>query len=360
MEPLKNIIPLALRVAGYMALCTLAVYGQEFVHPGLLHNSEDLDRIREKIRSGSEPWVSGWDKLQSVEVSSLDYKATPIKRLVVASGGKAGAAQQYDAGAAHFHAIQWCITGKEAHAHKAIEIINDWSYELEELSGSNAMLQAGITGFKFCNAAEILKYTYHGWSAEDVAKFEQMMRGIYYPVIRDFSRLTTNGNWDAYMMLTMISIGVFLDDREIFNRAVDYFHTGKGKGAITHYVFESGQCQESNRDQFHVQMGLGALAGTCEIAYKQGVDLYGAFNNRLLKGYEFSARYNLGYPVVAEGELSSRGQGRFQPIWEIAHNHYVKRLGLKAEFTSEVIKKIRPEGFHHDFISFGTLFFVDE
>ena len=38
----------------------------------------------------------------------------------------------------------------------------------------------------------------------------------------------------------------------------------------------------------------------CEMAWGQGDDLYGAQDNRLMKGLEYTARYNLGYDVPFE------------------------------------------------------------
>src|SRR5205085_9423998 len=113
---------------------------------------------------------------------------------------------------------------------------------------------------------------------------EQMLREVFYPVIRDFAPFA-NGNWDAGCIETMMAIGVFCDDREMFERAVDYFHHGQGDGRLTHYVIdEAGQCEESGRDQQHTQLGLGHLADACEVAWNQGLDLYAAADNRLLRG----------------------------------------------------------------------------
>ncbi len=336
----------------------IATAEKNFVHPGMLHSRTDLDRMKKMVAAGTEPWKSGWEKLRSVDVCQLDYEPHPVEHLSVASGGAAGGPQQYDAGAAHFHAIQWAITGDPNHAKKAAEILNAWSGTLKSLEGHNAKLQAGITGFKFCNAAEILRYTEgSGWSDTDHERFKKMLMEIYYPTIQDFQS-NYNGNWDAYMVLTMMCIGVYCDDHAIFDRAVDHFYHGPENGSITGYIYPTGQCQESTRDQFHVQMGLGALAGACEVAYHQGLDLYGADDNRLLAGYEYSAKYNLGHDVPCEGEISPRQRGRFRPVWEIACNHYVHRRGLDAPWLTQVVEKIRPEAFDHDFICFGTLFFA--
>jgi hypothetical protein len=168
-----------------------------------------------------------------------------------------------------------------------------------------------------------------------------------------------------------MAIGVFCDDRELFDRAVDYYRNGTGNGRLTHYVInEAGQCQESGRDQGHTQLGLAALAEACEVAWSQGVDLYGEADNRLLKGFEYTARYNLGgdVPFVAHVDttgkyrhkaISAKGRGRLRPVYEMVWNHYQNRRGVPAPFTKRAADKIRPEGpgFAADHPGFGTLLF---
>jgi hypothetical protein len=170
----------------------------------------------------------------------------------------------------------------------------------------------------------------------------------------------------------MLAIGVFCDDRDIFDRAVDYYHNGKGNGRLTHYVVnEAGQCQESGRDQQHTQLGLGHLAEACEIAWNQGLDLYAANDNRLLKGFEYTAKYNLGQDVpfmpftdttgkYKAKAISAEGRGNLRPIYEMVWNHYERRRGVPAPFTRQAAEKLRPEGpaFGADHPGFGTLLFT--
>ena len=108
------------------------------------------------------------------------------------------------------------------------------------------------------------------------------------------------------------------------------------------------------------------LSMLCEVAWKQGTNLYGVLDNRLLKGYEYTAQYNLGYDVpfkympeltgkynwyeldqVDKQELANGDRtesGKFSPIYERAYNHYVIRKGLSMPYADEVLEKIRPEG----------------
>ena len=41
-------------------------------------------------------------------------------------------------------------------------------------------------------------------------------------------------------------------------------------------------------------MGIGLMGAFCEMAWNQGVDLYGYDDNRFLKAAQYVAKYNLG------------------------------------------------------------------
>jgi hypothetical protein len=343
-----------------------------FVHPGLLHTRADLERIRQGVADGREPWKGGFEPLRRDFQSSAEYKLRGPVAIVTREHGDAAtnAKLASDANAAYQNALMWCITGDAAHARKAVQILNAWGGTLEKIQGHDAQLAAGLDGFKLVNAAELMRYTYDGWKPQDVARFQRMLREVVYPPIKDFATFA-NGNWDAICMETIMGIGVFCDDHTLFDRAVDYYRHGSGNGRLTNYIFnEAGQCQESGRDQQHTQLGLGALADTCEIAWNQGVDLYGDADNRLLKGFEYTARYNLGQDVpfvphvdttgkYRHKQISPLGRGKFRPIWEMVWNHYANRQGIPAPFTKQVVERERPEGagFGADHPGFGTLLF---
>ena len=124
---------------------------------------------------------------------------------------------------------------------------------------------------------------------------------------------------------------------------IDYYLHGEGRGAITHYVFPTGQCQESTRDQNHTQLGLGMLARACQVARTQGVDLFGAADDRLAVGFEYTAKYNLGEDMPSEGKVSAIGRGRFQPIYEVVYQHYALEKGREMPYTKRRGRKIHPE-----------------
>ena len=326
--------------------------GKVFVHPGILHSQADLDFVRARLAAKEEPWTSALQAMRASEFCSPDYRPRIVP--VIYSHDNTVGYLMKDASAAYGHALLWCLTGERAHADKAIEILDTCGNTLREIDlGRNdqGKLTAGFTGGKYASAAELMAHyrqpdgSSAEWSKESADRFRGMLRTVFYPRVENF-KPEFNGNWDASMVATMMSIGVFCDDHDIFNRALDYYLHGKGHGSLTHYIHPHGQNQESGRDQVHGQLGLGALAATCEIARQQGLDLYAAANNRLAVGYEHMAKYLAGHDVEITGDvpISPRGRERFMPIFEIAHQRYVIEKKMDLPFLSEAATRHRPEG----------------
>ncbi len=344
-----------------------------FTHPGILHSRAELDFVRAKVAEAQEPWKAAWEALRREPVSGLNWKPKPAADVVRGPYNNpdiGGTDLMRDAAAAYAHAIQWHVTGERAHADKAIEILNAYATRLKSIGGHDAKLLAGMVGINFANAAEIIRHTSAGWNAAEQQVFALLLRNVFYPIIKDFYP-TANGNWDAAMIQTMLAMGVYLDDREMFQRGVDYYLQGEGNGAVPNYINGFGECQESGRDQAHTQMGLGYLGCAAEIAWKQGVDLYGAYGNRLAIGYEYTAKYNLGHEVPYEPyrshagryhypAISDKARGRFSCIYERVYHHYHGRMGLEMPFTGQVVETNRPEGWQAAFASWGTLLYAGQ
>ena len=326
----------------------------DFVHPGVAHSKESMAFVKAKIEAGEQPWKGAFEKLSRSRYVDLDYQARPFPNVERGPSNHPNIGSSdfsSDAQAAYHHALFWNLTGKVEHAKKSAEIVDAWSAKLESIGNHDARLLIGMSGYHFSIAAELLKHTWDGWPVGKQEQFEKMLREIWYPVIVDFYP-SANGNWDASMLQCMMAMGVFLDDRAMFDRAKNYYLSGKGNGAIGMYFKESGQCQETGRDQGHTQMGLEFLANTAETAWVQGIDLYGALDNRLLKGFEYTAKYNLGgkVPYVPyksfEGRynykrISDEDRGRLRPMYERVFNHYHNRKGLDAPFTEKAAMKLR-------------------
>lgn len=315
-----------------------------FVHPGMAQSRQDLDYMKQQALSGNEPWKSAFERLK--RETSADFKPKPFAHVSVGPYGKnsiGGKELSESANAAYANAILWYITDDKVYARKAIEILNAWSNALWDFGGNNAKLNVGLTSFQFLNAAEILKCTKSGWGDPDIQQFKRLMLGVYYPTVKDFFT-EANGNWDAAIINSLFCIGIFTDNHEIFDLALERFYHGPGNSGITKYIYPGGQIQETTRDWGHVQLGIGEFSKAVQVAWTQGIDLYSVADNRLAQGYEYTSKYLLGGKVHVYGQISERDKDSFRDIYESIYDHYIHEKNIKLPFTERVIQeKTRPK-----------------
>ncbi len=312
------------------------------VHPGILQTRSDLEFTKAKVKAGEEPWKSAWDRLQAEPNSSLDFKPKPFAHIIrgaYGAGQVGGAELTASANAVNSHVLQWFFTGNEAYARKAIEIIDAWSATLVDFYENDAMLLAGWTGGEFANAAEILRATYPAWRGESLAQFKRMLLTVYVPLLRMFYP-EANGNWDAAIMFTLLSIGIFCDDHKLMDEVYHHYRVGLVNSGITRYIYPSGQCEETCRDQGHVQLGLGYLARTSIIAWNQGVDLFAEADNRIALGYEYTASLLLGEKVQVYGKIVDT-RSRFSDIYEGVLQHFRSIKHMDLPYTEKAALRAR-------------------
>jgi len=272
-------------------------------------------------------------------------------------------------------ALLWAVTDSAPHGEAACRILNAWAERLKKIDGNaDRFLAAGLHGFQFAAAAELMKEHPNF----NVPAMQKMLKEVFFTVNRQFLVGTPEGgndhndacisnywaNWDLCNMASVIAIGIFCDDEDIFNLGIEYFKHGGGNGLIYNAVpfihpNGLGQWQESGRDQPHTVMCIGQMGYVCEMAWNQGIDLYGWADNRFLRGAEYVARYNNGHDVPYElyewghGQrcearrqdvISIAGRGQLRPVWELPYNHYVQRKGLAAPNIEEMLAQTKPEG----------------
>ncbi|MGK3943465.1 alginate lyase family protein [Streptomyces caeruleatus] len=359
-----------------------------FAHPGMLHIRADLERMAAKVKAGAAPYTAGFARLTTNRHSQTAWVPNPLRTSIRGGTGVQNyGALYHDVHAAYQNALRWRITGDTAHADTARDICNAWSGTLKSIGGgSEVVLMAGIQGYQFANVGELMR----GYPGFDLARFQDMMVNQFYPTNRDFIYRKTNcighywANWDLCSMASIMAVGILCDDRDKFTEAVDYFHHGAGNGAldkaIPHvYGNDLAQWQESGRDQGHSLLGIGLMGTLCEMAWNQGVDLYGAEDAKFRKACEYVARYNLGHTVpyttytwtngvhcvkTEETAISEGGRGGERPVWARVYNHYANRRGMAMPNTGEMVARGGPEGGGGDYgpnsggfdeLGFGTL-----
>lgn len=383
---------------GSTALATTAdAAPATFIHPGMLHNAGDINRAKVRVAAGDDPWLSGWNKLVANSHSQSTWTANPQATVYRGSGYPENYGILYnDIAAAYQNALRWVVGGTSANADCAVRILNAWANTLTSIQGNaDRFLAAGIYGWEFCQAAELMR----GYAGFDLAKFQQMMVNVFYPMNNDFltnhnGACITNywANWDLCNMASILAIGILTDNAAKYDQAVNYFKTGAGNGSIQHAVpflysnvdgYDLGQWQESGRDQGHTVMGMGQMGAICEMAWNQGDDLYSYDNRRFMKAAQYVAKYNLGMDVPyttytwgsgtncsqqSQTVIGSGSRGQIRPVWAMLHFHYNRRLYLDDKYISQMYYDlVAPEGGGGDYgstsggydqLGFGTLMYA--
>jgi hypothetical protein len=349
-----------------------------FRHPGLLVTEDDFARIRELIKNGQQPWTDWWNKLLVDHFATLDTHPFPLAAVYRADGSKN--AMYVDIWRAWSLALCWKLSGDTRYADKAVEFLDAWGSTLKEVGtvppGSTAhddhtfILMAGMQGHQWAQIGEIMR-TYPGWAPENLKRFQDMLLTVFASISSWFlsdGRIGSHANWDMASMVGAMAIGIFCDQPDLYRLACDCYaanNRGKlrnfGNGSALHGVYymhpgHFGQWEESGRDQGHSTLGMSLGGDVMEMAWNQGDDLYGLYNNRFLSAAEYVARTNLQdengtpypMPYVPEHnptqphpsfwtQVSQGVPGFGRNCWEPIFNHYVNRLGIAAPNVTRMV-----------------------
>ena len=322
----------------------------QFVHPGIQWTTSDLDRLAE--RTNVRPWKEGWDEMVSSDQGSLDYEMEGPFALVENKGANQGE-HTSDAQAAIYHALQWYITRNVRHAEIATAILDAWATTHTEWGGPSVHLHAAWRGGMMVRAAEILRYTYPGWTDLNTQHCEEYFLDTLYPEFRRPDPLRA-ANQGANNLWGAVSVAIFCNDQDKFQDCLNAY-LNDPCGGISNSL-PNGQCGDSGRDQGHAAAMIGNLAASAQIFYTQGVDVYPVLDNRLLHVMEYWCKYNSGEEVefIDHGtcygyytEIGADGRrdnyGDFASAYENVRAAYVVRGGLEAPHTLAYIDRIDPQ-----------------
>jgi len=312
---------------------------QKFIHPGINQSSADMAYMKQLVLKGEQPWKSAFDRLKNLaDTSGIIKPHTHVLRGPYGKPNIGGEDLSKSASMAYNCALLWYITNEKKYANKAIDVLRAWSLVLWDFDYNDAKLLAAWTGHLLCNAAEILRYTNSGWQQKGIQSFSNMLMKVYYPLMR-FYYPQANGNWDGAIIHSIMAIAIFMDDRKMFDNAIDHFLHAPVNGSIFKYIYPDGQCQESTRDQGHVQLGLGEFAGAAQVAFTQGVDLFSVANNRIALGYEYTARFVLDEQAPSHDVISERARV-VRDDYEYVYRHY-SATGVNIPYTKRAADSIR-------------------
>lgn len=311
---------------------------QGFVHPGALVSQVDIDRIKEKIKKPGRVKTS-WENLCNNQWSWPQTQTWPTSEIKRGADKDNYMNAARGAHSAFQKALHWKISGDKAHADAAVNTLMSWCRITREIVGdTNASLAAGLYGYEFANAAELMR-DYEGWSPEEFEEFKQWMIKVFYNRSIDFLRRRHDtwanwrypaigerpghywSNWGLCNALCVISIGILCDDVHMYNQGMSFYkydHQGtfiedRSKlekilndgcnefiGNLVPVIHKDergplgylGQMQESGRDQGHSVMALGLALDICQVGFNQGDDLFAYMDDRILAGTEYVAAMN--------------------------------------------------------------------
>jgi len=346
-----------------------------FVHPGILIDAAQMDRIRARLRNHDPVAVAAFDAASRSSLARLDRAPKPHARVECGPYSKpdVGCSDEIvDAQSAYTHALLWTLTGKQVHAAKAIEIMDAWSGTLRHGHiGSNAPLQASWAAQLWPRAAEIIRHTSDAWPTESATRFATMLAGQYLPDIDRMGACHTF-NWQTSAIEARLNIAVFRDDRAAFDRAVTqwrerattsiYLATDGeeplspkacpkvGEALVASWFGQSappdGHAQETCRDLEHTAYGIAGLINIAETAWLQGIDLYAEQRERLVTAMEYHVA--LADTPLPPGICGGTVTGRLDGTLEIGFNHYARRMGEPLPTTAGWLSIRRPSrGYFH-------------
>ncbi|GAB1202618.1 hypothetical protein APSETT445_001238 [Aspergillus pseudonomiae] len=326
-------------------------YPGDFVHPGIWHTHEDLERMRDNVLRSKEPWASAYQRFRADPYSLANY--TMEGPAAVISRGKISnyTSFAHDARAAWQNALMWYITRDQSHWGRSTSILDAWGSNLTDIVGIDRSLLIGLDGDLFVNAAEIMRW--EGNWTESGSRW-QGGSGFSNQLYWLFSRQSVaigQANYGMASIKALMSFAVYLDDVQLYNYAIHAFIHDRCAGLLAMYNPKTGQSVEAGRDQGHTMSGIGWTAYGARVGQSQGSDLYSLGGGLLLRAAEYAARYNLNHTVFYDPQWyrceavlvngpwqniseANRGVTSNNPMWDILFYEYVVTRGNDGPWTT--------------------------
>lgn len=318
-----------------LALIT-AIFGglvspaRAFTHPCIPTTTQDLDYIKANLNQ--EPWKTGYAQLLAtwnpnyVPVAYESVSRSPNVNLGAWSGSM---------GTVYDYARLWYFTGNHAYAQKAHDILLAWAKTQTNMGGNEAGLALGDLAMAYGGGASILRGTWPGWTEADTAAVKNLFLNVYWPKIAASGNLQGPANKGSLNMMAGMAIALFCDDTAKFEHVLDLYRTYPGSGLPN--TLATGEMGETGRDAGHAYGDLLGKAFIAECAWKQGIDLYSEWDNRLLAVGEYYCRniFETDNPFVHYGTVdylyTDNAEGPYganRAALYIIQNAYKNRKGI--------------------------------
>lgn len=304
---------------------------QAFRHPGVVLTAAQLEEIHHGVRSGREPWKSWF----------APYDGDP------GTVGNEGQFEEYGRNAdihrgefqsdmwqLYRMALLWVVKKDKRAAERGIGILENYAKNHKRFVGVEASFMQGDCMHGVI-AAEILRSTYPGWTAQNTADIKRYFADVWWQQMHIGKDNTGAGThqWTANQgtigLKVAMATAIFCDDRVRFNMCLNSYITDPLTGLESSTT--NGQVGDTGRDSGHWTAQCIDDAWICQMAWAQGIDLFAQRNNRIVAISEFLAQTQLFWGKV------------------IAQKPSYVRYGCAYEFDTEAAKFEDFRG--HDFFN---------
>ncbi len=330
-----------------------------FTSPGVIFNHEDLETLKANLQR--EPWKSGFEALAAEGRSKLEYRMGGPFAEVKRAPNLNLWPWRGDMIAIWNLSRMWYFTGDEAYAQKAHDILLAWATTQTSFGGRESMLDLGDYAICYVGGADILRGTWPGWTRADTAAVKKYFNDVLLPASNPYGENQFGAaNKGALALATMGLMAIFNEDSAKLETIVYQART------LAHIGLRSsngiGMLGDSLRDQGHAHGQLVSLATLAEALWKQGIDIYSDYDNRLLAAGEYFARVNTRTPTpflpfgttdaYYTADRTNRGWGGGNVALNLIHGAYVVRKGLPAPYTDRHRQAMPTDG--------GSFMFIKE
>jgi autotransporter-associated beta strand protein len=266
-------------------LSSKASDAQTFVHPGIPFTLADLNQLKANITQ--EPWLSAYNVFKNDSRSKLSYTPGAPQATVSRAPNLNNEQWKSDMLAVHNLAFMWWFTGDSLYARKATNILDGWAVTNTTWGGNESMLDIGDYAHYWGTGAEILRYTFPGWTAANTQHVEKYFSEVLFPTSWVPNPLRDQ-NKGAIQLKIALAASVFCNDVTKFNQAIEVYRMDAGGGMRN--SLPNGEVGDTGRDD-HWRVQAAALAWGAEVAYKQRVDMFSELDKRVLAIAELYHKY---------------------------------------------------------------------
>lgn len=328
-----------------------SIFVTEFVHPGIILTKSNLHEIEEGVRSEREPWKS-WFQQYDGDPSGVNVagKFEEFGRNPDLHRGEF----QSDMWQLYRMAMLWTAKKDRRAAEKGMEILRTYAHTHKRWSG----VESGFMRGDFMNtltAAEILRWTYPGWTEQDTADITRYFSEMWWEnYIGTDNTGAGSQMWTANQgtisLKVAMAVAIFCDDHVRFNMCLNAFLTDSLTGLQN--SLPNGEVGDTVRDSGHWTAEAIDNGWICQLAWVQGIDLFAQMNYRMIAIGEYLAQNELYCAAVSKDKPSFVPYGcSYDFYMQPAHfddfrgqdflsviDTYARRKGIPAPYTHQLLE----------------------